>query len=91
MTKDKSQSDRLRAGNKQNQRCAIGITGRKDNTMTVRTINGKNIHDMTRDEIIEALLQSIGIDNSGNISWAMEQAFSCGWCLGENYGKEFYK
>lgn len=49
--------------------------------------NGQIAEDLTRDELIKAILKEYEVTLEENIIKAMEESFRCGFLRGEEYGK----
>lgn len=49
--------------------------------------NGQAAEDLTKDELISAILKQYGVTAEEGIIQAMEEAFRCGFLRGEEYGK----
>lgn len=50
--------------------------------------NDKEADGLTKDQLIDAILQQYSIDNTNdNIIKAMEESFRCGFLRGEEYGR----
>jgi translation elongation factor EF-4 len=49
--------------------------------------DGQSAADLTRDELIKAILREYDVIFEENTVHAMEEAFRCGFLRGEEYGK----
>lgn len=53
--------------------------------------DGKVANDLTKDELIKAILRDCEVPFEEGHIRAMEAAFSEGWKRGEDFGREYYK
>lgn len=49
--------------------------------------DGQTAEDLTKDELVKAILNEYKVSLDTNIIRAMEEAFICGFLRGEEYGK----